>query len=179
MKKLLALFLALTMVFTMAVTASASEANQTPGSTTLTTTVPAASYTLNIPADQQISFGTAHRLIGGLSVTESDGFALGKNLKVCATYTAFTCPDVSTTIPFKLKLSTEDHVSDKNVVWGEETNVYFKGQSDDTVTEYPYVNEDTQWSEYLYVNISSTDWGKALAGNYTATIAFTAEVVVE
>lgn len=28
-----------------------------------------------------------------------------------------------------------------------------------------------------YVDISSTDWGKALAGNYSATITFTAEVV--
>ena len=32
-------------------------------------------------------------------------------------------------------------------------------------------------ADQTYVNISSTDWGKALAGDYSATITFTAEVV--
>ena len=55
MKKLSALILALALL--VSVIPAAYAANATPNTTTLTTTVPSASYVLNIPADQEISFG--------------------------------------------------------------------------------------------------------------------------
>ena len=41
------------------------------------------------------------------------------------------------------------------------------------------VGTTNYYMEGLLVRISSTDWGKALGGDYTATITFTSEVVVE
>ena len=38
-------------------------------------------------------------------------------------------------------------------------------------------NEYEGTANETVVTISSTDWGKALAGDYSATITFTAEVV--
>ncbi|MEI3210480.1 MAG: hypothetical protein V8S14_06180 [Lachnospiraceae bacterium] len=55
MKKLSALILALALL--VSVIPAAYAANATPNTTTLTTTVPSASYVLNIPADQTITFG--------------------------------------------------------------------------------------------------------------------------
>lgn len=173
MRKVLAFLLAITMMIPLTTVATAN-------TTTLTTTVPAASYTLNVPANQAISYGSTRANIGGVSITDSDGFAVGKNLNIYANCTAFTCPDVSTTIPFDLKLSQEDYLADaSSVVWEESTVVCFKGKADDTVSQYPYVNGASQWSQYLFITIDSADWGKALAGEYSATITFTTEVVVE
>ena len=75
MKKLLSLALALLMLASVATVALAS-------TTTLTTTVPPATYTLNIPADQEIPFGETGHNIGNVTVTDAAGFAEGKNLKV-------------------------------------------------------------------------------------------------
>ena len=55
MKKLTTLVLALALAASLAVPAFAAN------TTTLTTTVPAATYTLNIPADQEIPFGEIGR----------------------------------------------------------------------------------------------------------------------
>ena len=80
MKKLTTLVLALALAASLAVPAFAAN------TTTLTTTVPAATYTLNIPADQEIPFGATETNIGSISVTDGTGFAVGKNLKVTLTY---------------------------------------------------------------------------------------------
>ena len=84
MKKFFAILLAVTMLASMATVASAAE-----NTTTLTTTVPAATYTLNIPANQEIEFGATSTNLGAVSVTESSSFAKGKNLNVTLTYDAF------------------------------------------------------------------------------------------
>lgn len=61
MKKLTTLVLALALAASLAVPAFAAN------TTTLTTTVPAATYTLNIPADQEIPFGAMETNIGSVS----------------------------------------------------------------------------------------------------------------
>ena len=187
MKRLLALLLAVIMVTSMVVTVSASELNQTPGSTTLTTTVPAATYTLNIPADTTVEFGKEITGLGNVTVTNSGNFAKGKNLEVTVAYDAFK-PDldsISTTIPFSLKYSTVlngylTSASDGKASGGA---FVFRGRVDGTVSEQAVTDVDINGKEtyvtQLGVYVSSTNWGKALAGNYTATISFTSEVVVE
>lgn len=94
MKKLIALALAVTLLASMAVTVSAAN------TTTLTATVPAAGYTLNIPANQEVNFGTTQADIGNITVTDSAGFAVGKNLQVTVTYDAFSADKISTQIPY-------------------------------------------------------------------------------
>lgn len=174
MKKLLSLVLAMLMVFSMAVVASAEN------TTTLTTTVPTASYTLNIPADQEIPFGQTSTDIGAITVTESAGFASGKNLRVTITYDGFTCPDTTTTIPFSFDFRNsmkERYTSDKEVSSGG--YITFWGNVNGNVTTKASAKSGGFSFNHTELLISSVNWGKALAGEYTATITFTAEVVVE
>lgn len=166
MKKLFAILFAVAMLASMATVASAAS------TTTLTTTVPAASYTLNIPADKEIEFGKTFTSLGNLTVTNATGFAEGKNLKVTITYSDFTCEDVSTTIPMKLEARYEDEYNEHAIANGD--SLVFYGTSSDRLN--PPHNSGNAL-EYLSVEVDSEDWGKALAGEYTATITFTAEVV--
>lgn len=174
MKKLFAILLAVTLVASMAMIVSAAN------TTTLTTTVPAATYTLNIPADQVIPFGATATNIGEISVTDSAGFAEGKNLKVTLTYTDFVCETASTTIPFVIRVSpyttAASDTSVINVASGEA--ITFIGLEKGTVEKYVSSKSGNEL-ENTWILMNSEDWGKALAGEYTATITFTAEVVVE
>ena len=171
MKKLFAILLAVTMLASMATVVSAAE------TTTLTTTVPAATYTLNIPADQEIPYGKTLMEIGKLDVTNEVGFADGKNLKITVNYTDFICDNVSTTIPISISFGS-------HLMSGEFTEkapiangdyLICKGESNGRVG-IPQA-ADGSVGELLAVKVQSADWGKALAGDYTATITFTAEVV--
>lgn len=172
MRKALAFLLAILLMVPLATAASAAS------TTTLTTTVPEASYTLNIPADQEIPFGATSTYIGKVTVTESSGFAAGKNLNISVAYAPFASEDVATTIPFDLKLSTSNTAPASQMIWREDSTVYFKGLSSGSVSEYPFFNSSSK-ATCLYVDIDSTDWGLSLAGDYTATLVFTTEVVVE
>lgn len=177
MKKIIAIALVLLTVFAFSLVALA-EGN----TTTLTTTVPDATYTLNIPADQEITFGATDTNIGNVTVTNSSGFAEGKNLQVALTYDAFKCQEVATEIPFVVvAMRKEDANYSKNINSGDTLN--FDGKSDGTVNEKAFLAYHaegvTSRAERLMVTISSTDWGKALGGDYSSTITFTAEVVSE
>ena len=187
MKKLFAILLAVTMLASMATVVSAAE-----NTTTLTTTVPAATYTLNIPANQEIAFGATETDIGSITVTDGSGFAVGKNLEVTLDYSAFISEGVTTTIPFSIKMQNKEYAagpgvpgsdSYKNVAAGDA--ITFLGKNNGTVTEYVTVTVDAPNGDFTHaldqtmLKVLSSDWGKALAGEYTATITFTAEVVVE
>ena len=65
MKKICAILLAVALLASMTIVAFAAN------TTTLTTTVPSATYTLNIPADQVIPFGTTKASIGNVTVTDA------------------------------------------------------------------------------------------------------------
>ncbi len=189
MKKLIAIALALLMVFSFSAVAFA-EGN----TTTLTTTVPDATYTLNIPADQQITYGATSTDIGTVTVTNSSGFAAGKDLHVTITYDDFKAEGLSTTIPYYI--NSNGHWTYYGGSYGSGGSGWidiakasgsfftFKGQSNGTCKEYYVLQEGstkvvTDDSKKLQVKINSTDWGKALGGDYTSTITFTAEVVSE
>jgi len=96
MKKFIAIAIAVLTVFSFTTVAFAES------TTTLTTTVPDAEYTLNIPADQEIEYNATRTNIGLVTVTNSAGFADGKNLCVTVTYDAFKNNENETTIPFIL-----------------------------------------------------------------------------
>jgi len=180
MKKLIAIVLAVMLAISCTIAVSA--ANATPGTTTLTTSVPDAEYTLNIPADQEIPFGTTKKDIGEIKVTQSNYFAEGKNLKVTLNYTEFTCEGVSTTIPFYIQM--KDTTNGTTILQKKYSgdSLVFLGQADKTVTQYA---QDMHGSGSMHnanvteLHFDSNDWGKALGGDYTATITFSAEVVVE
>lgn len=181
MKKLSALLLALVLLVSAVPTAFA--ANTTPNTTTLTTTVPSASYVLNIPADQTVTFGEEKTYIGNVTVTDSKNFARGKNVDVTVEYAPFAAEaaEISTTIPYTLYQST---VADSGTSKGDISALAsgkimtFKGNVDGTVNEKTTFGSGVTM-ESLVVSIQSSDWGKALAGDYKSTITFTSEVVAK
>lgn len=189
MKKLFALALAVMLVASMTTVAFAAEST-----TTLTATVPAATYTLNIPANQEIPFGTTQADIGNVTVTDAAGFAVGKNLEVTITYDAFSANGLSTTIPYNLSLyaaSTASNTSDAKQSIPTGSTFLFLGVANGSVNKNTQL-ETTLTSSYdgysskikipvtaIQFSAANEDWGKALAGEYTSTITFTAEVVVE
>ncbi|MBQ7895572.1 MAG: hypothetical protein IJ364_03325 [Oscillospiraceae bacterium] len=179
MKKIVSILLVLVTVLSMGTMAFAD------GTTTLTTTVPAATYTLNIPANQTIAFGATSTNIGNVTVTNSSGFASGKNLQVTVNYSEFTAKDISTTIPMSIELTTNRDIND-SIVLESGDSVTFRGRATGMVEEQIYLTSwagapttQTAYIDNMIVRIISTDWGKALGGDYTATITFTSEVVVE
>ena len=165
MKKLIVLILTVATVLSASfVMTSAAD------TTTLTTTVPDATYTLNIPENKAIPFGTTDTDIGKVTVTNSSGFAEGKSLEVTMTYEAFKAEGVSTTIPYTIYgFQTVDRSNDYPIYSGG--SVVFTGKDDGTCDEGRYGG--------LKIIINSTDWDKALAGEYSSVITFTAEVVIE
>lgn len=173
MKKIFTVLLAVLIVMSMPLAASAEY------STTLTTTVPDATYTLNVPADQEIPFGATSTKIGTIQVTDSSGFARGKNLEVTLTYDVFRSEEVETTIPFFIAYGTSEEVVEKGTISSGQS-IEFVGTANGTVA--PFCTKSWATSNYnvdeYYVSIDSEVWGKALGGNYSATITFTAEVVV-
>ena len=171
MKKIFAVLLAVMMVASMATVASAAE-----NTTTLTTTVPAATYTLNIPADQEIAYGSGTTDIGTVTVTESNGFAVDKNLKVTIAWEPFKSDSVATTIPFSVKANNTNKSSD---TLRNGASIIFEGGYGNGVSEDARSIDGINLIESFSVVVAYEDWGKALAGEYTATITFTAEVVVE
>lgn len=190
MKKLFAILLAVAMIASMATVVSAAET--TTKSTTLTTSVPAASYTLNIPEDQAITYGETKAYIGNVTITNGTNFAVGKNVEVTVVNSGvFEAENVSTTIPFEVFCSQYKSADESSsIYWGMEMasgdHLTFYGNSDTTVDEkatadFPNGSSSTKAAEVeaLCICISSASWGKALAGEYTTTITFAAEVVVE
>lgn len=191
MKKIFAILLAVTMFASLATVASAAETTKT---TTLTTVVPAATYTLNIPADQTITFGATTTSIGNVTITDSANFAAGKNVEVTITYDGlFASNAVSTTIPYTITSTATGRSSGGSYGSGGTTYIEidkpsgsaltFEGLANGTCSEFFNIQQsgygtDTSTID-LKLHILSTDWGKALAGEYTTTITFTCEVVVE
>ncbi len=172
MRKILSLVLAVVMMFSMTIMASAAN------TTTLTTTVPDAEYILNVPKDQTISFGATSTDIGEITVTDASGFAVGKNLNVTISFDAFKCNDTTTTIPYYILMDNPDGYGEAiNVTSG--TVVTFKGTANGNTNTH-VMSEDNKYSlTQSIVKIDSADWGKALGGTYSSTITFSAEVVVE
>lgn len=174
MKKVCSLALALCCLLSTVVMAASAEAAQS-GTTKLTTTVPAASYVMHIPADQTVAFGAIKTEIGNVTVTDATGFAEGKNVEVTVTHDDFHSDSVETTIPYNLA------AADSTSTLGDAKKLTFKGKPNGTVDEETYIvgTKNDGYMKKLVIDMTSAAWGKALAGEYTSTITFTSAVVVK
>jgi type 1 fimbria pilin len=169
MRKILSLTLAIMMVFSMTIMASADN------TITLTTKVPDAEYTLNIPAQLDIKFGTIYSPIGNITITDSKGFANGKNLKLSVAWNDFSSETVSTTIPFHLCGFGGGFEN----VYKSGDSLIFVGQSDGTVSDSALMANKNDYTEEFKIKVTSENWGKALGGEYTSVKNFSGEIVVE
>ena len=176
MKRISALILALALLASALPAAFA--ANATPNTTTLTTTVPSATYVLNIPADQEIPFGQTETNIGNITITDSENFAYGKNVKVTISHESFISENVSTQIPYSLIGVGADESVRPSI-----SELTFEGKTDGTAKEKATISNGPLASKHstmeaVRVVVLYADWGKALAGDYKSTITFTSEIVV-
>ena len=182
MKKLSALFL--TLVLLVSAVPAAFAENAAANTTTLTTTVPSATYVLNIPADQTVTFGEEYTYIGNVTVTDSKNFAVGKNVAVLVEYAPFAAEteEINTTIPYTLyqtsAVSSGEAAKADTFAFTTGRKLTFKGRADGTVNELAGVASSNYSMKNMFVKIKSEDWGKALAGDYKSTITFTSEIVV-
>lgn len=185
MRKTIALILAVCTLLSFAVAASADTV--TSGTTTLTTKVPAASYTMKVPANQTIQYGVQVSEIGNVTIENSEGFSANKNVEVtvgvAVGHTEFTSEGVDTTIPYEI-LAVWGPTGGEKWPFDREAVLRFEGQQDGTVksnatsigisgvTKYP-----SGTMTQMAIRISSGAWANALAGDYTSTITFTSKVV--
>lgn len=174
MRKTIALILAVCTLLSFAVAASADTV--TSGTTTLTTKVPAASYTMNVPADQTIQYGVQVSEIGNVTIENSEGFSANKNVDVTVGHTDFTSEGVNTTIPYEIL-----YVWTSGEKWPFEGAVLrFEGQQDGTVKSNATsigIKHPSGTMTQMAIKIASGAWPNALAGDYTSTITFTSKVV--
>ena len=176
MRKTIALILVVCTLLSFTVAASADSFTST---TTLTTKVPAASYTMKIPADQTIKYGAQITEIGIVTIEDSEGFSAKKNVEVTVGFTEFTSKGVDTTIPYKIiAVLGGNYINDTEFV------LRFEGQQDGTVKSKAtsiisgVTNNSSDTLDHMAIMISSDAWADALAGDYTSTITFTSKVVV-
>ena len=184
MRKTIALILAVCTLLSFAVAASADTV--TSGTTTLTTKVPAASYTMKIPTNQTIKYGAGFSEIGIVTIEKSEGFSAKKNVEVTVSTTEFTSESVDTTIPYEI-LTAWGITGGTKWTFDGEAVLRFEGQQDGTVKSKATSidisgvtkssdNPDDQLT-HMGISISSGAWANALAGDYTSTITFTSKVV--
>mgnify|MGYP004659600365 CR=1 FL=1 len=180
MKRLLTLLMAVLMLGTLTIPVFADG-----NTTTLTTTVPEAEYTLTIPADMEISYGTETVVIGEIKATSVSGFTVGKGLKVKIEHTEFTCSGVETTIPFQLAITASADNPIDNIFCSPSSGSFsltFRKRSGEAILKPTVKKTTTTWSTYGEAHVlfkaKSSDWANALAGNYNATLTFSSEVVV-
>ena len=186
MRKTIALILAVCTLLSFAVAASADTV--TSGTTTLTTKVPAASYTMKVPANQTIKYGVPVSKIGIVTIENSEGFSAKKNVEVTVGHTEFTSEGVDTTIPYEILTAWGPS---GGTIWNfdREAVLRFEGQQDGTVKSKatsidisgvtknpPNPDPDNQLTQ-MAISISPGAWANALAGDYTSTITFTSKVV--
>jgi len=126
--------------------------------------------------DQKVEFNTLLHTLETPTVANESGFAVGKNILISITHTDFTSAGLSTTIPFALKASIDG--GGIRLVIDE---IKFEGNNAGKVDEAKFEGEDGVWRTVyeMYLTFAAKDWGKALGGDYTATITFTSEVVAE
>ncbi len=174
MRKTIALILAVCTLLSFAVAASADTV--TSGTTTLTTKVPAASYTMKVPANQTIQYGVQVSEIGNVTIENSEGFSANKNVDVTVGHTDFTSEGVNTTIPYEIL-----YVWTSGEKWPFEGAVLrFEGQQDGTVKSNATsigIKHPSGTMTQMAIKIASGAWANALAGDYTSTITFTSKVV--
>ena len=167
MRRTIYLLLALTLVFSLAISVSAE-------STTLTIEVPEPSYTLNVPASQSIAYLASEASIGGITVTNTSGFASRHVLSVGVTYDGcFACPNNA--VPIFYSLKCKGLGSDTRYDFSSGSCVNFTTNSDGTLNSRPTLPDGTPADEFIVV-IDTSCWDAALGGTYTTTITYTANI---
>lgn len=175
MKKILSVALAVMLLCTMALPASA-----TSGSTTLTldyetNLVP--SYTLSIPASTTITNHDGFNNIGMVGITDSKDM-YGRHIEVSCTISPFTGKNTGREVMAFLSYQVGEALcGDSNSTNGSATVLYFYDvQEDGTVAN---IAKDAEWQavDSLHVGVYM-DGNAAPSDTYTSIVTFTSDLVV-
>lgn len=172
MKKTMKMLLSVVLIITMVAISSLFAFAE---STTLTTTVPPATYTLTVPLNAVVEYGTPLTSIDAPKIATSEGFGEGKDLKLTIIREDFKCPDTTTTIPYEYQLFVS--ADDEELVLDESNGIYFRGTSTGKLEQF--ARSGGHKLSTALISVDNTDWPKALAGDYTATITYVTEVVAD
>ena len=164
MKKILSLVLVVVMMMSMTVTAFA--AVEQSGTSTVSVEVPEVKYTMNIPANYQLTYGkTDKQDVGAFSVTNVQNVNTNTKIFCLITYTDLKhTTDDTKTIPVTYNALRVDN--DK--LWGVNST-----GSQFLVYEYTAASDTTWMTDYiLSATVSADAWAAAYPGEYTATITY-------
>ena len=165
MKRICLLLLSLCMLLCMPLTAAAT-------STTITVEVPEPDYHLSIPSDLEIDYQAENCMLGIPTVTESSGFKEGMYLKVAVSHNGkFTCPDVSTEIPYVFRMVTAEGSSE----WSSGDCLIFDRTESGGVSTNGHTSGGTVPTG-MSLTFSASDWEAAHPGNYATVITYTASI---
>jgi len=165
MKKVCVIILSLCMLLLVPVTAAAT-------STTITVEVPEPVYQLSIPSDLTIAYQAESCSLGVPTVSGSSGFKEGMYLKVAISHSGkFTCPDVSTVIPFAFHMVT----AEGPLEWNSGDSLIFDRTESGSVSASGHTSGGAVPTG-MFLAFSSADWETAHPGTYATAITFTASL---
>ena len=158
MKKIIALILTLTL-FICNATAALAAAGQKTGYTTLTAAVPEPDYTIHVPANMSLEYGSTHDKELG-SVYISDAVNISTSVQCAISGTALKNGSNYIAVNYSWKRA------------GDENSWFFKTVSGESVV----MCRDTLYASNTYttlnINAQVPDWASAVPGTYTATITY-------
>ncbi len=164
MEKTIVLLLAIMLVISMAVTVFAVESQN--GTTTLTANVPDAAYTIQIPADMELTFGISEpQEIGTLTVSDCSHFRNGEAIYCLIEFTDLKFSDFVIPVKYTYVIPERDNIEGELEATSESDRIYMLYKKDDS-------GNSEYFSMILYANVSESDWEKAGYGQYTATMNF-------
>ena len=162
MKRICLLFLSFLILLHMPLTADAT-------STTITVEVTEPIYQLSIPSDLTIAYQTETCSLSVPSIITSSGFKEGMHLTIAVSHSgAFSCPDVSTTIPFAFYMVT----SNGSIDWNSGDYLIFDRMEDGGISQTGRISDGTVPTGML-LTFSLSDWENAHPGKYSTTITDT------
>lgn len=158
MKKMLSLLLVVVLMMSMSVCVCASAINSAEVS--VTATVPAASYVLNVPASVELVYGASAQDID-VSVDRVSNFNEGDMVMI-----AVSCTDLysgNDSIPLSVLVTTYEN--------GEEVG-YLQDPREEQVSQVAYMHGNEGYYQEYYAFVSLDDWKAAVPGSYQATVYF-------
>ena len=170
MKKLMALLLVMILMLSTVCVASAD-------TTTLTFTVPEAKYTLLIPQNAEIPYGTETQFLGTVGVRNESGFKEGMNLRVTVSASPFTCATTDTVMAYTLS-GDQGIPNGKEMNLGTNFSLLFFGKDNGNL-HGPFVEGTDFMFDVLFINFKAEDWDTLKPGDYAAAITFNAEIVYD
>ena len=151
-KKVLSILLAALMIVSILPTVAFAEEPQNSGSATIKVTVPdQTKYTIHIPSDTTLIYNTMNMqfLTGSVYITDVSGLGEDKNV-VCT-------------------VMAEDLKNGENTL---STNYYYGTDLTDFTDKSCSFACGIGQSNGTVIKAQVTDWSKAVAGDYTATLTF-------